>query len=309
MAFTKRVGWFVVGVPLLFSLVVLAISSVEEREELTEDVRAHAEGKFVALKHGRAHYILQGDSSNELVVFIHGGGTTGIEVWKKNIPYFSQHFRVLAFDLYGRGYSDRPLIANTPKLFSEQLTEILSKLEIKKPINIVALSMGAIVAFDYAEANPSRVKKVILIDPAATGDYRPNPFLKIPLFANIILALFWYPHAVENQRKEFVNQNLFAEYAECLRYFMRFKGFKFAMHSGWMNMQTYDRLSKLKTGFPSNTLLIYGAQDPYFNKNHCERYLAKIPHLEIKRIDSTGHMPHYEKPSTVNEIIYSFLAN
>lgn len=299
---------FIVGLVLLY-VGVLAISHAEERSELTEQVRAHTNGKFVQLRHGFVHYLLEGKDSADLILFIHGGGVTGMEVWKNTIPYFNKkNYQVLAYDLYGRGYSDRPLVANTPELFSEQLSELLSKLEIKKPINIVAMSMGAIIAFNFAEANPKLVKKIVLLDPAATGDSKPNLILRTPLLNELVLTFFWYPHAVENQRKEFVNKNLFDEYAERLRFFMKFKGFKFSMHSAWLNMQAFDRLAQVKSDFGSNILLIYGNQDPYFNENHCILYRQKFGDIKITRVDSAGHMPHYERPHVVNEIIYSFLS-
>lgn len=293
----------------MFALCVFAISSAQERRQLTSQVRARADGKFVRLKDGYVHYLLEGDDSSDLILFIHGGGITGMEVWKNTIPYFAKkRYRVLAYDLFGRGYSDRPHVANTPKLFSEQLNELLSRLNVRKPINIIALSMGAIVALDYAESNPAQVRKIVLIDPAATGDYKPNFILRIPLLAEIALTLYWYPRAVENQRKEFVNQRMFREYAERLHFFMKFRGYKFTMHSTWLNMQTYDRLERVKKDFDSAVLLIYGNQDPYFNENHGARYREKIRGIKIIKVDSAGHMPHYEKPQLVNDIIYSFLS-
>ena len=72
-----------------------------------------------------------------------------MEVWGKNIPYFlDKGYRVLAYDLYGRGYSERPEAANTPELLLGQLTELLDSLHIGERHDIVAMSLGAIVTLD-----------------------------------------------------------------------------------------------------------------------------------------------------------------
>lgn len=294
---------------LLQVLIFAVLNITEERSQLTEEIRAGTPGDFVILPEGRVHYQLTGDTSFPLLVFIHGGGVTGMEVWKKNIPYFiDKHFCVLAFDLYGRGYSDRPRVVNSPTLFQNQLTELLSKLKLKRPSCMVAMSMGAIVALDYAKSNSHSLKKMVLIDPAATGDYQPNTLLKLPVVSDFLMTVGWYPRAVENQRKEFFDEKMFDDdYAKRLTYFMDFEGYKFTMHSTWIHMLTQDRLDRFVKPDPLDMLLIYGAQDPYFSDRHSERYQKKIPSIQVAKIDSAGHMPHYEKPSKVNKIICSFL--
>ncbi|HTH54641.1 MAG TPA: alpha/beta hydrolase [Cyclobacteriaceae bacterium] len=308
----KRRFWGAVVLALVLPpLIIFAILSfIEERNELTEEIRARAPGSFISLSKGTVHYLLAGDTSSPLLIFIHGGGVSGLEVWKKNIPYFaSKHFCVLAYDLYGRGYSDRPHQTNSPLLFQMQLDELLSKLKLKKPYCIVAMSMGAIIALDYVNANSCSLHKLVLIDPAATGDFQLNGLLKIPIISSFMMTVGWYPRALENQRKEFFNEKLFDEdYAKRLSYFMDFKGYKFTMHSTWIHMLNQNRLDQFNKPAKLDMLLVYGAQDPYFNRRDCVHYQKQIPFIQVVKIDSAGHMPHYEKPDQVNKVIYSFLS-
>jgi pimeloyl-ACP methyl ester carboxylesterase len=288
----------------------LFVDSYQEEMVMNDSIRREAPGKVIQLKHGKVHYLIEGNDSADLVVLIHGGGITGIEVWNKNISFLRERgYRVLAYDLYGRGYSDRPKEENTPELFTGQLTDLLTTLKIDEPLHLVALSMGAIVALEYTQDSPERVKKLVLIDPAATGDYRPNPMLKVPIASDFLMTVLWYPRAVENQRKEFVDQQLFNEYSIRLEYFMNFDGYKFTNYSTWMNMLSQNRLDSLKSTLNIPVLLIYGAQDPYFNSNHAKRYRSKIPSIQIIEVKDSGHMPHYEKPNEVNSLLYSFLTD
>ena len=280
----------------------------QETSKLTDEVRTNAPGSFVRLENGLVHYNLDGPEVAETIVFIHGGGITGAEVWDKNLSFFlDKGYKTLSYDLYGRGYSDRPSSKHSPELFHRQLVQLLDTLQINGKVNLVALSMGAIVALDFAHLFPHRVRKVVLIDPAASGNYKPNALLTIPVLSEFLLTTYWYPRAVENQRKEFVNQELFNTYSSRLRYFMDFEGYKHTNYSTWMNMLNQDKVelvSKLPSG---NLMLIYGDADPYFNEKQNERYQSHGPAMKIVKVKASGHMPNMEQPGLVNQAIYDFL--
>jgi pimeloyl-ACP methyl ester carboxylesterase len=240
-------------------------------------------------------------------VFIHGGGITGMEVWSKNLSYLEDKgYRVLAYDLYGRGFSDRPEIPYTPELLYQQLSELLDTLNFPSSLHMVSMSLGSLVAVEFAGKSKRHIISLTLIDPALTGDYRPNPLLKIPLLSDLLLTLYWYPQAIENQRKEFVNQPLFDLYSKRLHHFMRFKGYKHVNYSTWMNTLMENKLSLLSQIPAHRVMLIYGEKDPYFPTGNLALYKEQYPSLRITEIEQTGHMPHYEKPDEVNAWIEQF---
>lgn len=283
------------------------IKSRQERNELTDQVRSTAPGKFIDLEHGRVHYVLGGPEKSEVIIFIHGGGVTGMEVWRRNLPYFvHKGYRVLAYDLYGRGFTDRPQIEHAPEVFLSQLTALIDSLDLQPPFHLVSMSMGSIVALDYAKLFPENVAKLVIIDPAISGDFRLNPLLKMPVISDILLTAYWYPRAVANQKKEFADKALFKSYSERLRYFMAFKGYKHTNRSTWQYMLTQNRLDYMNALPLSHILLIYGDEDPYFRTQECQKIHSKLPGLQTVRIEWAGHMPHFEKPLEVNHAIHSF---
>ncbi len=290
------------------AIIYLIMSSRQETATLTETVRHTAPGKFIKLNNGWVHYLDQGPDTAETVLLIHGGGVTGIEVWKNQIPFLlDKGCRVIAYDLYGRGFSDRPQIKNSPKLFDDQLTSLLDSLNIQKPIDIISMSMGAIIAVDYAKSHPEKVKKLIMLDPALSGGSNNNKLLKLPVVSDLLMTLYWYPRAVENQRKEFVDQQVFENYSKRLDYFMNFKGYKHSNYSTWMDMLNKNRVEDLNQIKSIKGLLIYGTNDPYFSADLAKRCQENYPGLQVEAISSAGHMPHFEKPQIVNPIIDSFL--
>lgn len=293
---------------LLIVAIFLFMYASQETAQLNDNARKAAPGAFVTLEHGPVHYRLLGPGTGRLVVLIHGGGTTGIEVWQHNIPWLlSRGYRVLAYDLYGRGYSERPDVIYDITLFRRQLQQLMDTLQLKGPLDIVAMSMGASIALDYAAQHPQNVHRIVLLDPAASGDMTPSKMLEVPVLSPLLLTMYWYPRSVENQRREFVNQPLFNSYAKRLAYFMNFKGHKQITLSSWQHIMHNSVLHLLKDIPPGRIMLIYGKQDVYFPAEFLPRYTKFYPSMVAHAIDSAGHMPHYEKPDAVNPLLTGFL--
>jgi pimeloyl-ACP methyl ester carboxylesterase len=298
----------------LMASIVLAtayfwLDSTQGQLEMDTAARAAAPGKFVELSDGVTHYLDEGPADGPVILFIHGGGITGAEVWRNNIPYLAeQGFRVISYDLYGRGYSDRIDGRYTPKLMVDQVKALIDNLGISKISGIVSMSMGSMIAIEYIARHQPEVGKLVLIDPAATGDFKPNLLLRIPIISNLLMTFYWYPKAIEGQRKEFVDQVLFEDYSLRLRHFMQYEGYKRMTHSTWTNTLNQERLTMLKTIGGQELLLICGLEDPYFPAGNLDRYKEAAPSVQIVQVPEAGHMPHYERPDDVNPVLVDFLA-
>lgn len=308
MKWIKRILWTCLAIVLLLSGTYYLVSYRQETQVINDATRVRAPGQFIKLTHGLTHYVSLGSDNDTPILFIHGGGITGLEVWNNNAPFFlSQGYRVILYDLYGRGFSDRLQQEYTPQVLLDQLEDLIAALAITKPVTLVSMSLGSMIAVEYASLHPDRVNKVVLIDPALTGDYRPHALLKIPVLSEFLMTLYWYPRAVENQRKEFVNQAAFGRYAERLRFFMNFEGYKKMNYSTWMHTLNQNKLPLLATLSPHTCILIYGNRDPYFPVNNVALYLKTYPTLGVREIYDAGHMPHLERAPEVNQIILDFL--
>ncbi|MEZ4945848.1 MAG: alpha/beta hydrolase [Cyclobacteriaceae bacterium] len=308
MKLIKRLALFSVLLVVLLAVAFFVVSALQESKIMGAEVRKDAPGDFISLTHGETHYIQSGPQNGPKLLFIHGGGITGSKVWESNFEYFvNEGYNVLAYDLYGRGYSDRLTSEYTPELLQEQLEGLTTTLGFKDSLTIVSMSMGSMVALDYAIAHTTQIQKMVMLDPAITGEYRANPLLQLPIVSDLLMTFYWYPRARENQRKEFVNQSLFDTYAIDLKYFMEFEGYKHVNYSTWMHTLNQDKL-QLLSQLPNNQLLlIYGANDPYFPAANAEKFKALYASLKVKEVANAGHMPHLEKPLEVNNLILDFL--
>ena len=151
------------GLVLLFSCIYLILNV--EKLDLTDAARDDAVGDFVELSEGMVHYQLEGPEDSPLIVLVHGFSVPAY-IWDPTFSAMKEAgYQVLRFDLYGRGYSDRPDVVYDINLFSTQLEELLTKLEVDEPVHLIGLSMGGPVVARYANENPESVRGVTLIAP------------------------------------------------------------------------------------------------------------------------------------------------
>ncbi len=128
--------------------------------------RQSAPGEFADLSRGVTHYQWHGPEDGPLVVCLHGL-TTPSFVWEGITPRLAEAgFRVLTYDLYGRGFSDRPKGAQEAEFFTAQLEELLEHLGVTERFTLIGYSMGGSIGACFAAQNPERLKKLILLAPA-----------------------------------------------------------------------------------------------------------------------------------------------
>ena len=146
---------------LLFSaFFVLPILKEAIKKKIGEKERTNAPGNFVSLSRGVVHYRWFGAETGDLVVCIHGLTTPSFVFEGLASHYANIGKRVLVYDHYGRGYSDRPTAKQDKLFFISQLNELLIKLEIKKKkFELVGYSLGGSIAAAYAAKHPDGPRK------------------------------------------------------------------------------------------------------------------------------------------------------
>ena len=284
----------------------------DENRDLDESTRKEAGGSFIKLTDGTTHYELSGSENGEPIVLVHGF----------SVPYFifdptfdfltKAGFRVLRYDLIGRGYSDRPKTAYKIDLFVRQLRDLLEALNLSQ-VNLLGLSMGGPITASFIDQNPQVVDKFILIDPAGAKRVTLSLLLeavKLPIFGELALGLFGSGSMVKGIASDMFDPELVEHFQAQYKIQMQYKGFKYAILSTMRNRmlesfaETYARVGKLK----KPTLLIWGKNDTTVPFKNSAEILKAIPHAEFHPIENCGHIPHYEKPEIVNKVLLEFLS-
>ncbi len=151
---------------LLVWVAVLPMFLEQRRREITPDLRKRAGGRFAKLSQGQTHYQWEGGARGPVIVAIHGLTTPQI-VWNGVTPALTAlGFRVLRYDLYGRGFSDAPSGAQSIAFFTQQLHDLLTDQKVTENITLMGYSMGGSIAVAYAAAHPDQIARVILVAPA-----------------------------------------------------------------------------------------------------------------------------------------------
>jgi len=306
----KILLYLIITAILLTAVLFAYVTFFQERKELNDQARSEIGGDFIALSQGDVFYELSGPDSGKKIILIHGAGS-GSYAWDKNFDYLAKHgFRVLRYDLYGRGYSDRPDVKYDSTLFLNQLEEIITKLNLKKPYSLISVSMGSSIAIPFVK-NHSEVENLILVDPASLGDGKIAWYLSKPILSSLLMSIYWYPRAIEKQMKEFYDAESVPEYRTKSKGQMEYKGLKAGILSSWQNMLTLNLQSQLESIGKQNTrvLVVWGKNDPLIHPNVSEHYLKAMPQASLITIDKAGHLSNYERPDIFNPAVLTFLNN
>jgi pimeloyl-ACP methyl ester carboxylesterase/predicted glycosyltransferase len=123
---------------------------------------------FVERDSVKLYYEIYGDGP-ETMVFLPPWVIVHSRVYKAQLPYFSEHFRCIAFDGRGNGKSDRPadVAAYTLDNYVADALAVMDATHAGEAI-LVGLSFGGMLACVLAAHHPERVKAAIIAGTAAS---------------------------------------------------------------------------------------------------------------------------------------------
>lgn len=274
--------------------------------------RALVQGQVVALSRGTTHYELTGSKAGPTVVLIHG--TSGpMTVWDRTVPQLVEAgYRVLRYDLFGRGYSDRIESGYGLDLYVEQLEELLRKLESQRDLVLVGSSLGAIIAGEYALRHGGEIRGVVLVGPAGFP-LQASPLARlahVPGMGEYLMSVVGDRQLVAHHRGYFHEPARFEEEHRRFAAQLRYQGSKHAILETLRHapLQSYlDGYARLgQSGVP--VLVIWGDDDRAFPHAHHTELLARIPHAELVTVEAAGHLPQLERPEVAGPALISFVA-
>jgi len=303
-------------VALAATAVLLVIYHRHDQELLTLDnaarntnvIRAYG-GSYARLPAGVTHYELAGPENAPLVVLVHGFSVP-YYIWDPTFQSLvASGFRVLRYDLYGRGWSDRPDTHYTPDFFDQQLVQLLNALGIHEPVDLVGVSMGGPIVVNYAARHPEQSRKVVLIDPGFTRGFTPPWPLRAPLVSDFLMCVQIAPTLAPSQRDDFLHPERYPDYFAKYEPQMKYRGFRQALLStirDFLSQDTQPAFEQLgKSGKP--VLLIWGRADQDVPFAVSDEVRKAVPQAEFHPIDDSAHVPFYEHPEIVNPMLIDFL--
>jgi pimeloyl-ACP methyl ester carboxylesterase len=278
---------------------------------LDDALRASIPGTFMQLPDGCTWYELAGPVDGRPVVFINGYSIPH-HLWDHNFNALAEAgFRVLRFDHFGRGWSDRPNVTYDADLFDKQIADLLDALHITGKVCLVGSSMGGIVSSIFADRHPERVDRLVLIDPAGMMDKPrfPKSLLLVPVIGDLVMHLTGDRTIPAGMAEDLLYPERFPDYVQKYLPQMTVAGFKRAILSTYRSgllfdhRDVYERLGKCNLPI----LLVWGRHDRTIPLTTGEEVRRLMPAARWWVIEDAGHVPHYERPDVVNPLLVDFL--
>jgi pimeloyl-ACP methyl ester carboxylesterase len=313
----KRHAWWNV---LIICVVVLLIiitplslyaTSDIETKDLDDTARTQAGGSYVTLPQGVTHYELSGPEDGQVVVLL-PGATIPMYVWDAQVePLTSAGYRVLRYDLYGKGYSDRPSGDYSQAFNRKQLLDLLDALKITQPVDLIGVSMGGGLAVDFAANYPDRVKELVLVAPMINSIKNDTHFklMRIPAVGEFLTRLIAVKTMSDRAAELMQKSPKAAEYARQFKAQTQYKGFEqatlaMARSDAWADytddFQTVGKQAR-------KVLLIWGTADNDITPQMVQAIQKAMPNVQFKQLEGVGHDPQVDVPGQVNSLILDFL--
>jgi pimeloyl-ACP methyl ester carboxylesterase len=292
---------------LIGAMAALYSSSDPEKFVLDDAVRQATPGRFVRLTDGYTHYELGGPPSGHVVVLA-AGFSVPYYIWDPTFAGLVEAgFRVLRYDYYGRGFSDRPDVPYTQAFYVRQLAELLKALEIGESIDLAGLSLGGSIVTTFADVEPERVRSLIYMDPSfRTPGLAPT---SSPAVWDFFTTIFTAPQWPEEQLGDFLHPEHFPDWADRYRVQMQYRGFRRARLSELMANASVDQQEELaRVGKHERpVLVVWGKQDSVVPIEQSAMLLDVMPRARLLAVDESGHLPQLEQPAIVNAALVDFL--
>jgi len=280
-----------------------------EKRDLDESVRRATPGQFVRLTDGYTHYEIGGPPAGQVVVLA-AGFSVPYYIWDPTFEALTDAgFRVVRYDYYGRGFSDRPDVAYTQAFYVRQLTELLDSLQITASIDLVGLSLGGAIVTSFADTFPARVRSLIYVDPSFRTPGSLPALASTPRLWNFVAAVVAERGWADEQPGDFLRPERFPDWADRYRVQLQYRGFRRARLSELVANASVDQREELERvgQHPRLVLVIWGKQDPSVPFESSGPLLETMPQARLVAIEDSGHLPHWEQPAITQKAIVEFL--
>ena len=235
------------------------------------------------------------------LVLVHGFLGSS-EMWRPQIKFFKDNFRVIAPALPGFGSSSSFNSCDSIECMAESIINLLKKKKIKK-FNLLGHSMGGMIVQEIAKIMGENIMKLICYGTGPRGNI-PGRFetidqsrekLKINGLKDTAqrIAKTWF---VEEDKSKYFYLCEEAGKQTSIE----------AADNGLVAMKNWSGIENLKN-IKNETLIVWGDQDKAYNFNQVEALNDNIPNCNLEIIKGCSHNVHLEKPDEFNTIVSEFL--
>jgi len=254
---------------------------------------------FLATRSGRSHILDVGRGSP--ILLIHGSGSS-IAEWQEGFADLlaREGHRVVAFDSYGFGSSDRSHTFEFGLgLWAQQAVDVLDALEIERAV-VLGHSAGGAVAALMAAEHPERLRGAVFVGHGIAMD----PAQVLPLIPGVgeIWAASRPTLAVTFPDRERHRRRMEADY--------RIRGTRAAFLVFVRRQYTIDGIHLLGAyeDIHIPVLQVHGALDRSIPIDAARELGSRLANARLVEVASSGHHVHLDAPKRLAEEVATFAA-
>jgi len=227
-------------------------------------------------------------------------------------PALASHgYRVLLYDLYGRGYSDAPDITYDASLYATQLALLMQHIKWPKAY-VAGVSMGGGILAAFTSFFPDLVdSKVMLIAPTGLVESKDlsktTKFMSSPFVQSVTSSApfrFYLQRLANSSSSDPVSEIVRIQSAHL-------PGYNAAIASSLRDgpirglHESYEKLGVSNR----KVLLIWGTADHTVPYKYAARIQKLLPHSELITVEGGGHDLAVSHPETIVSALMRFLAS
>lgn len=261
---------------------------------------------ILTVRKAQVHLVDKGSGTPTL--FLHGNPDSS-EIWSGVIPALSRHYRCLAPDLPGFGYSTAPDDFDfSLDGLAGFVDDLVTAIGITEPLNLVVHDIGGPYGLAWAVKHPHKVRRLVIMNTVFSSDYQWHRMAKLwrtPILGELFQLLTNRRAFAQELRRgsrkltaDQINRSYDLVTPGMKRMVLRLyraldpKDFK-----GWE-----DKLRELAASVPS--LVLWGDHDPYVAAAFAERFGAQ----RVEHFTDCGHWLPAEMPQEVVDRLLLFFA-
>ncbi|HYO92105.1 MAG TPA: alpha/beta hydrolase [Pyrinomonadaceae bacterium] len=274
----------------------------------------HAEhSRFVEVEGVRVHYQEAGETNAPPVILIHGFCASTF-VWSDVfLSIAAAGFRVVAPDLAGFGFSEKP---RRGEYTIDAQARLIICLMVKLGIEQAALvgssyggAVASICALDYGE----RVERLVLVDAVINDAAKRQPLLQLaaaPLMGDVISPVLLSTYRLTRWRMRKVYGKDATRLLEDERMRAHHRPLRAASaHRAvirTLRRWNASRIEREAHRIGQPTLLIWGEDDADIPLEHGQRMFESMPNARLIVFRRCGHLPQEEYPQEFTKLVTEF---
>jgi len=292
---------------------MLTRASSVDWETVSDAIHHAGNSHFTEVDGATIHYQEFGENTDPTLLLIHGY-TASTYVWKTVAPLLAdENFHVVAVDLLGFGYSDKPASFDyTIASQARMIERLMNRLGIGKA-TVIGSSYGGAVASTLALDAAERVEKLVLVGAICNDEVLQNPLLKlaaIPVLGEVLTPFLLDSKTLSRARMKQTlapasHHLITRERVESVIRPLKAKDAHYSVLASARNWDA-NRIERDAHLINQPTLLIWGESDTVVPVHNGQCLYDSMLNSRLVVLKDCGHLPQEEKPERFVELVSEF---